>query len=118
MNDCRWSLFNCFYLSYKKLIVHLFLFYTLENFEFSQGLKKWEEERRKWLKKPINAPQEETARGAIDLDVDEVIDLLFSNRWRQTEKGPRTGSTFSQAIPLPQMIDILVDLWEAEGLDA
>lgn len=45
---------------------------------------------------------------ARTMDVDEVIDELFSGR----------GSTgeLPQSVPLPQMIDLLVDLWEAEGL--
>lgn len=42
------------------------------------------------------------------MDVDEVIDDLFSGR-------PGTGS-LPQSVSLPQMIDLLVDLWEAEGL--
>lgn len=42
------------------------------------------------------------------MDVDEVIDDLFSG-------GGGTGE-LPHAIPLPQMIDLLVDLWEAEGL--
>ncbi len=42
------------------------------------------------------------------MDVDEVIDDLFSGRGG-------TGN-LPQAVPLPQMICLLVDLWEAEGL--
>lgn len=42
------------------------------------------------------------------MDVDEVIDDLFSGRGG-------TGN-LPQSVPLPQMIDLLVDLWEAEGL--
>ena len=44
------------------------------------------------------------------MDVDGVIDVIFSQRWRQ-------NTPFPQPVPLPQMVDILVDLWEAEGLD-
>jgi Protein of unknown function (DUF4050) len=52
---------------------------------------------------------------AIPLDVDEIIDLIFSERWRSPEQQERAN--FPQPVPLPQMVDILVDLWEAEGLD-
>lgn len=45
---------------------------------------------------------------ARTMDVDEVVDDLFSGRGG-------TGS-LPQSIPLPQMICLLVDLWEAEGL--
>ena len=73
---------------------------------------------------------------AKDIDTDEIIDLIFSNRWRTTTtpendvNGKNSTSTsftnnskgkdsnaFPQPVPLPQMVDILVDLWEAEGLD-
>jgi hypothetical protein len=46
--------------------------------------------------------------------VDEIIDIIFSQRWREEEK---EKTTFPQPVPLPQMVDLLVDLWEAEGLD-
>lgn len=42
------------------------------------------------------------------MDVDEVIDDLFSGRGG--------AGNLPRAVPLPQMIDLLVDLWEAEGL--
>jgi hypothetical protein len=52
---------------------------------------------------------------AIPVDVDEIIDVIFQSpkQWRE-EGGPRR---FPCAVPLPQMVDILQDLWEAEGLD-
>jgi hypothetical protein len=73
--------------------------------------------------------------------VDEVIDLIVSNRWRQTlpagsniGKGGQYSSAssldtarsatrrrdeacFERPVGLPMMVDVLVDLWEAEGLD-
>lgn len=45
---------------------------------------------------------------ARTMDVDEVIDDLFSSRGGV--------GNLPQSVPLPQMIDLLVDLWEAEGL--
>lgn len=78
----------------------------------NSGLLQWEESREKWLGKTENYTA--TTKGAIPIDVDEIIDLIFSQRWRSLEEDK---SIFSQAVPLPQMVDILVDLWEAEGLD-
>ena len=74
-------------------------------------------------------------RHARDIDIDEVIDLIVSNRWRQTLPKNLTSSStssldtaknatrrrdeacFPNPVSLPQMVDVLVDLWEAEGLD-
>jgi hypothetical protein len=75
------------------------------------GLRRWEALRKGWLSQKSD---ESTPKAAIPLDVDEIIDLIFSQRWRSQE-GDR--SQFPQPVPLPQMVDILVDLWEAEGLD-
>jgi hypothetical protein len=44
---------------------------------------------------------------AKTIDVEDVIERIFS----QTGKGQ-----LSEPIPLGQMIDILVDFWESEGL--
>mmetsp|Transcript_7347 Transcript_7347/g.16011 ORF Transcript_7347/g.16011 Transcript_7347/m.16011 type:complete len:200 (+) Transcript_7347:92-691(+) len=82
--------------------------------------------RRRKHKKP--------KRHASDVDIDEVIDLIVSNRWRQqppknlstssssldTAKSAtrrRDDACFPSPVALPQMVDVLVDLWEAEGLD-
>lgn len=63
-----------------------------------------------------------------------MIDLIVSNRWRQQPpKGLSTSTSsldtaksatkrrddacFPSPVSLPQMVDVLVDLWEAEGLD-
>jgi hypothetical protein len=82
---------------------------------------------------------------AVPVDVDEIIDVLFSPRWtggtaqeevqqqQQQDDGTappsNTNNTtnndserhlprrFPQNVPLPQMVDVLIDLWEAEGLD-
>jgi hypothetical protein len=58
--------------------------------------------------------QSKNRSAAIPLDVDEIIDLIFSQRWRSPDD---ERAHFPQPVPLPQMVDILVDLWEAEGLD-
>jgi Protein of unknown function (DUF4050) len=56
----------------------------------------------------------EPERHAIELDVDDIIETLFASA-RPTCTDQQTY--FTMSIPLPQMIDILQDLWEAEGLE-
>jgi hypothetical protein len=80
---------------------------------YTLGLRRWEERRTRWLNNRSDT-SDSTAKAAVPLDVDEVIDLIFSQRWRSNEED---RSSFPQPVPLPQMVDILVDLWEAEGLD-
>jgi hypothetical protein len=97
------------------------------------GLVHWEKQRLAWLamnrhtgsskyeadtstagadRKDNSSP---SPFQAIPVDVDEIIDVIFQSpkQWRE-EGGPRR---FPCAVPLPQMVDILQDLWEAEGLD-
>ncbi|CAM9128396.1 unnamed protein product [Pylaiella littoralis] len=74
----------------------------------NQGLLRWERERQAWLAGGSSGPVGRRRARARTMDVDEVIDDLFSGR-------PGTGS-LPQSVSLPQMIDLLVDLWEAEGL--
>jgi hypothetical protein len=64
---------------------------------------------------PVPVPAPVMPFQAIPVDVDEIIDVIFQSpkQWRE-EGGPRR---FPCAVPLPQMVDILQDLWEAEGLD-
>ncbi|KAL3773780.1 hypothetical protein ACHAW5_002988 [Stephanodiscus triporus] len=130
------------------------------------GLRRWEEIRHRWLSssssssgvKSNTAPAAAAAvagggggrlRHAKDVDIDEVIDLIVSNRWRQQQPPPpssaayapsssrnssapaddaaggtttrtmrgRDDACFPSPVSLPQMVDVLVDLWEAEGLD-
>ena len=87
------------------------------------GLQRWEEVRSLWLKK-TEAEGTGPSRTAISIDVDEIIDIIISNRWRdaptKSKGGGNAGAqgcSFSHPIPLPQMIDLLTDLWEAEGLE-
>ena len=125
------------------------------------GLQRWEEIRHQWLAAASSAscpyyssssnnstsssstvpaahpPQhtQKPKRHAKDIDIDEVIDLIVSNRWRQQAPQPsknassssldtaksatkrRDDACFPDPVALPQMIDVLIDLWEAEGLD-
>jgi len=80
------------------------------------GLARWEKAREQWLAHN-KSDTDSTTKVAVPLEVDEIIDVIFSPRWRNLgdEDGP--PRRFPQNVPLPQMVDVLVDLWEAEGLD-
>ncbi|KAL3788337.1 hypothetical protein ACHAWO_008566 [Cyclotella atomus] len=110
------------------------------NNEFiNTGLHRWESIRSAWL---ASCGKPSTPKHAQNIDVDEVIDLIVSNRWRQTLPPPpennkgggqysstssldtarsatrrRDEACFERPVGLPMMVDVLVDLWEAEGLD-
>ncbi len=77
----------------------------------NKGLLLWESNRQQWCHKKTVEPQQ-PQRQATSLNVDEIIDVIFTHT-QMAE--PRF---FPQPVPLPQMVDILQDLWEAEGLDA
>ena len=98
----------------------------------NKGFNRWEEIRNEWVSSAARA--QNSKRHAKDIDIDEVIDLIVSNRWRQqVPKGLSSSSSsldmaksatqrrdeacFARPVALPQMVDVLVDLWEAEGLD-
>ena len=54
------------------------------------------------------------------MNIDKIIDLIVSNKWRLGTKGDKKykeKAMLEKPVPLPQMVDILVDLWEAEGMD-
>eukprot|EP00531_Pseudo-nitzschia_arenysensis_P019677 CAMPEP_0116142514 /NCGR_PEP_ID=MMETSP0329-20121206/14950_1 /TAXON_ID=697910 /ORGANISM="Pseudo-nitzschia arenysensis, Strain B593" /LENGTH=146 /DNA_ID=CAMNT_0003637757 /DNA_START=254 /DNA_END=694 /DNA_ORIENTATION=+ len=89
----------------------------------NNGLIKWQNVRDKWCQKPnINdATSSKEKRQATPIDVDGIIDVLFDPRWRGGGAGRIKAAPvpprFPKNVPLPQMIDVLTDLWEAEGLD-
>jgi hypothetical protein len=88
------------------------------------GLEKWEAARYHWLahnRENNTSPRTNLKFHARTLDVDEIIDILFASprsqaQQQQQQKGDGP-QPFPQPVPLPQMVDILQDLWEAEGLD-
>lgn len=91
----------------------------------NHGLQRWENQRKTWCSPNNNNSSQSKSRKLSNfsqpVDVDATIDYLFSNRWRvelaaNTSHGKeRVG--LQRPVPLPMMVDILVDLWEAEGLD-
>jgi hypothetical protein len=74
----------------------------------SAGEVQWKEQREKWLsnKKDRKASRVGEVQ-AVQIDVDLVIEKVFST------KG---DGKLPQPVPLGQMVDILVDFWEADGL--
>ncbi|RAL42722.1 unnamed protein product [Cuscuta campestris] len=63
----------------------------------------WEESRRKWTGDPSEKP-EKVAKDPIiswTLDYDDLLS---------------TNEPFAERIPLPEMVDFLVDIWYDEGL--
>ena len=81
----------------------------------NHGLATWEQNRQKWLdhKEKTYAVSEEHA---VPVNVDEIIDVVFASP-RQLRANGGKGRNFPKPVKLPQMVDILQDLWEAEGLD-
>ncbi|CAB9514398.1 Inherit from NOG: expressed protein [Seminavis robusta] len=92
----------------------------------NQGLRLWEQSRTQWLGHQNSSNHSNRADGksdtdstarpaAVPIEVDEIIEVVFAMpRQTATEDEP---PRFPRSIPLVQMVDILVDLWEAEGLD-
>ena len=89
-----------------------------------EGLERWLAAREAWCKKPSDGndeqKNEDQHKHAVPVDVDGIIDVLFDPRWRggggKVKISP-VPPRFPKNVPLPQMIDVLTDLWEAEGLD-
>mmetsp|Transcript_58536 Transcript_58536/g.132542 ORF Transcript_58536/g.132542 Transcript_58536/m.132542 type:complete len:108 (+) Transcript_58536:259-582(+) len=71
------------------------------------GLILWEKSRAEWLKKTVEAAGGMRRPCAVELDVDLVIDRIFS---------PDSTGELPHPVPLPQLIDLMTDLWEADGL--
>ncbi|TFJ88545.1 hypothetical protein NSK_000119 [Nannochloropsis salina CCMP1776] len=84
----------------------------------NSGLKLWSERRREWQSKNNQSEgggtrsepppaRSQLPKRARSVDVDHVIESIFST----------TGDArLPQPVPLSQMIDLLVDFWEADGL--
>lgn len=69
------------------------------------GLERWTHARQVWLQP--RAQPNQPRRTAKNIDLDEVIESIFT---------PEAQGRLPCAVSLPQMIDLMVDLWEADGL--
>ena len=87
----------------------------------NHGFAAWEESRHHWLNhnkegRDVAAIRRANNHHAVPINVDEIIDVVFASP-RQLRANGGIGRNFPQPVALPQMVDILQDLWEAEGLD-
>lgn len=72
------------------------------------GLLNWNEQRERWLAKGRVAGAAPAPRPkAVEVSVD-VIEGVIADA--------ETVRDLPRPVPLPQMVDILVELWEEEGL--
>lgn len=72
------------------------------------GLQRWEQIREDWVKVvPGRATKRKGEVRAKAVDVDDVIERIYSQNGNGTLRDP---------LPLGQMIDLLIDFWEADGL--
>jgi len=69
------------------------------------GMNCWLAARREWLKVDPRVTKSEVK--AKNVDVDDVIERIYSSSGNATLREP---------LPLCQMIDLLIDFWEADGL--
>lgn len=65
------------------------------------GYQRWCEIQKKWKE------GEPKKRKQTPVDVENVVDYLVNPR----------KPAFKQPVPLPEMIKILVELWEADSAD-
>lgn len=78
----------------------------------NHGLDNWSETRREWMREKLtnsgSGSSKRTEVCAKNVDNDEIIENIFAQQ----------GSAGDLPIPVPlgQMIDILIDFWEADGL--
>ena len=81
---------------------------VVEDEYINTGLQKWEEIRSNWIKvDPSKCTKQKGEVRAKNIDVDDVIERIYSQSGNGALREP---------IPLGQMIDLLIDFWEADGL--
>jgi hypothetical protein len=71
------------------------------------GKERWLNVRRQWLTVTNTKPSTSGEVRARDIDPEDVIDRIFSQNG---------DGTLAVPVPLGQMVDILIDFWEADGL--
>ncbi|XP_015083430.1 uncharacterized protein LOC107026850 isoform X2 [Solanum pennellii] len=77
---------------------------TNNNTDFvNHGLILWSKTRQEWIGN--RTPQKQTAAQESKLSFDASYETLLG-----------TNKPFPQSIPLSEMVDFLVDVWEQEGL--
>ena len=73
------------------------------------GLARWEQIRAGWVAPSSSSPARRSQGSVVakKVNVEDVIERVFSGK---------AGGNLEQPVPLGQMIDMLVDIWESEGL--
>lgn len=79
----------------------LFFIYTV-----ATGDRSFERVRAEWLKSKHSAGAKRVEIRGKAVDVEEVVESVFAQD---------SDGTLPQAMPLGQMVDILMDFWEADG---
>eukprot|EP01035_Chromulina_nebulosa_P029500 gene29500-39097_t len=80
------------------------------------GAERWELIRRRWLEPPNESKVEVSRKPKViakAIDVDDVIERIFST---SKSNSAELSGLLKEPLPLAQMIDILTDFWEADGL--
>ena len=73
----------------------------------NQGLKRWESIRADWVRPPAGKKAAKREVKAKELELEDVIERIFEQGF---------GGELPQPLALGQMVDILIDFWEADGL--
>ena len=73
------------------------------------GLMRWEQRRAEWLKGKDARARGKRPTEVIykSVDVEDTIERIYS---------PSGNGKLAEPLPLGQIIDILIDFWEADGL--
>jgi hypothetical protein len=75
----------------------------------NHGLAFWQTNRAQWLVGSSSFAHNSNNKRATQVPVDDIIDVMFASpRQIREDGGPQF---FPRPVALPQMIDILVDLW-------
>ena len=73
----------------------------------NHGFLRWQQGRMEWKQPKSDGSGKKPTVAAKDLDIDAIVEHVFS----------QPGKTnLPESVPLGQMIDILIDFWEADGL--
>lgn len=77
----------------------------LQQESYSRRLELWNTRRKEWAaNKRITAALTSKVPTDHDFDYDEMIEKIINE------------DTFSNPVPLPLLVDTLVDLWENDGV--
>lgn len=88
---------------------------TAESSYVNPGLAQWEKNRQQWLADRGPGATTRGRKHAQPIPVDEIIDAIFTTPKKLLLNGG-VSEAFPVAVPLPQLVDILQDLWEAETM--